>query len=463
MVDDKKTLLNMEIFATGWHVPAVGDPREWTASDLKDLVKLWDDGLASPVHLKIGHTSDEFTALVATKLGVPVEVVRGEGPAGDGVISLGIMTALRYRASDGVLIADWEVPSAVADLIEAGYTDVSAEMMVDFEGHPFVLSAVALLGAERPAVDGLKGLEDMAVLVERQPAVVVRFASHGGHIVRSQGPDPEGDLAKLEQISKAFASIIKGKKSALALGRVWDQVRGKWDALIGGNGRRFEEATDVDITKLIASLKLQEGAGEVEIIARLDELMAVVGAIAEAVGLGGGGGEEPPDMGLSQLTDKVKEMITKAKEPSNEPKASETAAFKEAASTIKLQESRIAVLEKDKRVLAFREITTTFVAIEGTPAALAEELIEIEDKMGADAKDLQIKRWEHTQGLAVKAGILARVGTSRQGGGDDEFDAEMRAWADKEDKTRGQALLHFKEAKAAEFAEWQAAARNGDQ
>ncbi len=458
--DDKKLLLNMEIFATGWHVPAVGDPREWTASDLEAIVAVWKQGIAVPVHLKVGHTSDEFTALVAAKLGVPVETVRGEGPAGGGVISLGIMTDLRFDAERGVLVADWEVPEAVVDLIAAGYTDVSSEMLVDFEGHPFVLSAVALLGAERPAVDGLKGLEDVAVLMERQPALVAKFAMDGHRVKRQIKPDPDGDMDKLEKVNKAFADIIKGKRSALALGRVWGQIRSRWEALLSGG--RFEEDNDMDIAKLVERLKLQGDAGEAEIIARLDQMMSVIGAIAEAVGLGGGEEEEPPeDMGLSQLTDKVKELLAKANEKPAE-KLEEKAAFKEREKTLKMQEARIAVLEKDKRMAAFRQVTTSFTAVTGTSDALAEELLNLEDKIGADAKDTQIERWKHTQGLAEKAGVLSRIGTAREGGNTDEFDQAVRAYADKEDKTYGEALAHFKDTKPSEFQEWRDAARNGD-
>ncbi len=462
MEDGKKLLKDMEIFATGYHVPAEGPAREWTEADLKEIVRAWDDGRADPVYMKIGHTSDEFCALVAAKLGVPIEIVKGEGPAGGGMISLGQVVALRY--SDNRLIADFEVPDAVADLIAKGYTDVSSEILMEPRSdYPLILSAVAVLGAEKPAVEDLKGLEEVAVLSERIPQLVVQFAAADGRLALPiRRPDPMRELEQLEELNRSMADVIKGKKSIQLLRKAWSQLRGKWDTMLGIEQPMSEhqdtEGIEVDIKELVSRLKLQEDATEGEALAKLDQVLGLLSAIAEAMGLGGGEpeGELPEEELMKQ---KIKELVTKAE-------ATKGAEFSSSQVSVQLKASnaRIAVLETDKRRNDYAGVVTKFKAVEGTTEELADELITIEDAMGKEAAERQVKRWGQTQELAEKSGLMASFGTSRQGDGSDHpLVAEMRTWADEhEDGDITKAYAHFQTAKPEEFRSFRAHQR-GDE
>ena len=70
-----------------------------------------------------------------------------------------------WRAGDKILANFSQVPDELVDLIEKGrYNQVSVEVFpkYEFEGtiHKFLLTAVAVLGAELPAVKGLKDLSE---------------------------------------------------------------------------------------------------------------------------------------------------------------------------------------------------------------------------------------------------------------------------------------------------------------
>ncbi len=446
--EGKKTLKGMEIFATGYHIPAEGPARNWTEADLKEVVRAWDDGQASPVYMKIGHTSDAFCALVAAKLGVPIEIVKGEGPGGGGMISLGTITDLKY--SDQRLIADFEVPDAVEALLSKGYTNVSAEILMSPNAdYPLILSAVAVLGAERPAVEDLAGLEEVAVISSRKPQLVMSFAVLGG---RLQIPDPMKELERMEELTHSMTEVIKGNKARAALKAVWERLRGKWDELLatepptGGTPYQETEGTDVDIKTLAEKLQLQDGAEEGAVLSAIDQLMGLVSMIAEAMGLGGGAVPEE-----QVLKEKLTDLLAQAK-------LAEKGEFSQNQVVIQLQGS-VASLLKDKRLLAFAEVVRPFTAVEGKVEDLAAELMELEDKVGAPAMERQIAHWKGAQSLAKSAGLLTSLGTSRTG---DEVVhpvlVEMEAWA--KENSEGDinaAYAHFREHQPTKWREFRAA------
>lgn len=199
--DGSRLLTNIEIFKIGTHVPAQGEARTWTEDEVAGIVRAFESGVPPDVHVKLGHTTPEFAALVAKRLGVPEAVVTGEG-GGDGQISLGRVVNLRLRGK--VILADLKVPSQVADLVKKGYTDVSVELLSDFQDHKWVLSALALLGAERPAVGALRGLEEIAGLSQRKPALVYSFKVPNGTATIVEKPDgkKEGEMAMEADIRK---------------------------------------------------------------------------------------------------------------------------------------------------------------------------------------------------------------------------------------------------------------------
>ena len=146
-----RTIEGVEIFAEGTWYPGnlFGMPVKFTAEDMDGMARETNRRLSRHrVPLKLGHDPNQVL------------------DQGDGQPALG--HAENFRAGEGegpdgrsrrIVTCDFiDVPDEVASAISAGlYTDVSAEAE-HFEGLGWVVTAVALLGADLPAV---KGLEDL--------------------------------------------------------------------------------------------------------------------------------------------------------------------------------------------------------------------------------------------------------------------------------------------------------------
>ena len=384
-------LAGVEIFSTGTHNPSNSPEQTWTAADLDDIISAFNDGIPDAVHIKIGHTSKEFIKLVAEQLGVPEAVVQGEPPDGDGQISLGRVVALRRRQNK--LVADIETPEQVAQLIMKGYSTVYCELLKDYEDHKWVLSSVALLGAERPAVEDLADLAHAAVLVERKSELVYAFSvAPGGLIIEYQEPE-------LDEIDAALEEAIKGKRGAQFIRSVWQEIRGRWEKL-----RRHKESTeeelDMELTGIAKSLNMQEGATAEEVGAAVDEIVSALASLKEMLGLGA---EAPPE-----------EVAEAAKAKLGEAQA---VTLKEGniAVELKKRDDRIAILERGTRIAYFKEKVTGLTAIAGTPDELAERLVKAEAYQGEEAAEERLAEWEKAQEYAEKAGVLVRLGSARNG------------------------------------------------
>ena len=146
-----KEISNVEIMRTGTFTPggaAAGRKVTITESDLEEMVTSFNElvpvGGFTPV-LKLGHT--EAQKFIGQGSGAP---------------NLGIIAKI-WREGAKVLANFINVPDAVVDLIrQKRFNNVSVEIVpsLEFDGKTFanVLTAVALLGAELPAVKGLKEL-----------------------------------------------------------------------------------------------------------------------------------------------------------------------------------------------------------------------------------------------------------------------------------------------------------------
>ncbi len=141
-------LLGVEIFRTGTFKPSSGGTMVITGEHLDEMVAsfgaLVPIGGFTPV-LKLGHTDAQ--RFMGQKNGAP---------------NLGIVAKIR-RVRDLILADFTNVPDAVIALIrQKRFRNVSVEVVpeMEFEGTTFknVLIAVALLGAELPAVKGLAEL-----------------------------------------------------------------------------------------------------------------------------------------------------------------------------------------------------------------------------------------------------------------------------------------------------------------
>jgi hypothetical protein len=154
-------LKGAEIFAVGtWN------GREFSESDLDGMASSFDAlGLAGRIPLKLGHDGDD---------------------ARDGAPALGWVA--RVWREGGRLLADFkDLPKLVYDGIKAGlYRFVSVELLRDVQADtriiPWVIDAVALLGATQPAVGILGDLQ--ALTMAQRPALRfverIAFTREGG-------------------------------------------------------------------------------------------------------------------------------------------------------------------------------------------------------------------------------------------------------------------------------------------
>ena len=146
-----KSITGVRIFATGKHVDSMGRPIESTDEDLANMVKAFRAGVPGVVPIKLGHTPDPFNKKIAEALEVPVEVVTGDH--GDGQIALGRVSAMN-QVDDFIVSAFDRIPEPIANLIESGLIkNVSVEIENQIGDFGPVITAVALLGAEEPAIE----------------------------------------------------------------------------------------------------------------------------------------------------------------------------------------------------------------------------------------------------------------------------------------------------------------------
>lgn len=197
-----RSIEGVEIFASGTHTDSSGFTREWSKADLDAMVRNSKDN-GDPIPLKVGHSSDTFNQKLADELGVPTGLLTGEN--GSGAARLGIGTNIRRE--DDKLVADFtNIPDPLADLIETGqFNAVSVEIDVN-DDDDLNLSAIALLGAELPAVDSLAPLTSKLSAPGSAPWITLSF--NEGIV------DIEEITAEFEDIQTRFEEIIRGKKGA---------------------------------------------------------------------------------------------------------------------------------------------------------------------------------------------------------------------------------------------------------
>jgi hypothetical protein len=132
-----------EVFMVGTH-----NGLEFTQGDLDNMVSAFNDlNLASRVPLKLGHNDEQ--------------------PVTDGQPALGWVS--KIWTEGGKLFADFvNMPTVVFNAIKQGlYKHVSVELLQNMSRsgseYPWVLDAVALLGADIPAVRELNDLQTLAM------------------------------------------------------------------------------------------------------------------------------------------------------------------------------------------------------------------------------------------------------------------------------------------------------------
>ena len=161
-------IIGIEAFKPGTHTDSVGTEHEWTVEDIQKMKAAFEAGVPPTVSVKLGHTSDEFNAKVAEELGIPALALTGDN-AGDGAAKLGEVVAIRI-AGDGTMMLDLSVTDEkMADLVEREFftgvsVEISDQRVQDGKTWGPVLSGVALLGAQRPAIPGMAPLQTATIM-----------------------------------------------------------------------------------------------------------------------------------------------------------------------------------------------------------------------------------------------------------------------------------------------------------
>mgnify|MGYP003643976187 FL=1 len=203
--------LGVEVFRAGTHTNSRGEERIWSQKDLDHMVTNFDKKVPPFSSVKSGHSSDEYNEKLAEALGIPKLMVDGDGDDRDGQLSLGRVTNL-YRHEDS-LLATMEVPTVISNLIDAGgINSVSAEILHNYKGNGFALGGVALLGAERPALNGLESFSDSNGTGDRWTSELVEngdFKEFSGVVADKQGLDSR-QVEKAQGVAEDAWNIMTG-------------------------------------------------------------------------------------------------------------------------------------------------------------------------------------------------------------------------------------------------------------
>lgn len=202
----------IEIFAAGDWIDSGGQKLSCTTTDLDNLVRNFR-AHTEPVHLKVGHTSDDFNSRLAVALNVPPKLLTGE--QGKGQLSLGRMSALE-RHGDKLVASFENVPQAIADLIKGGqFSAVSVELENGKDAGGYILTGVALLGAELPAIDTLADIRTAGVYAKR----IAVFKLNKGVIIMPETLDQE-----LQTIETEVSARLQGKQGERTFKSLWASV-----------------------------------------------------------------------------------------------------------------------------------------------------------------------------------------------------------------------------------------------
>lgn len=186
-----KTLSNVEIFAAGAWRPGNqgGDSLAFSGADIDDIVAAFTErSSGGRVPLKLGHNDEQRVA--------------------DGQPALGWVSRV-WREGEKLLADFTDLPSVVYDAIQKGlYKFVSVELSrdVDTSGglRRWALDAVALLGADIPAVSTLKDLQALTMSAKGglRPAAMFTLTQAG-----NSGGRKTMDEKEVAELRAKFAAI----------------------------------------------------------------------------------------------------------------------------------------------------------------------------------------------------------------------------------------------------------------
>ena len=158
----REILHRVPIFKKGSITDSEGTTRDFGEQHLNRIAANFKKGKPESVPIKLGHVDSGFTERVAEALGVPKEILEGQGVMNRGAARLG--EAVEVYTEEGKLFGDLALHPKVATLVrEEFFNSLSIEL--EFPENDVLLSGIALLGAQRPAVKKL-GAELQDCLLE---------------------------------------------------------------------------------------------------------------------------------------------------------------------------------------------------------------------------------------------------------------------------------------------------------
>lgn len=422
-------LRGVEIFSAGTQTDSGGFTSEFTVEDIDRIIQQFDAGSPEYVPVKLGHTSDAFTAAVAAHLDVPPETLHGENGE-DGVISLGRVTRLR-RAQDK-LVADFDVPPEMADLVERQMLrDVSVEMV----GEPgaWKLTGVAWLGAEMPAVKNLNGLAAAATLRQQSAGPVLAFKREA--VVPAKG---EEDGMEFSDLLKLFRGASDEEK---------EEAR---KALAYAEGDDDEDETEMEDGEDENAVTVAPIGGEVAAAIRamagcdinctddelLDALRSLVGLPSSA----------PADEVMPVMKARLQHKPVKFSD----------------SSEYKSMRKEIDGLKRKDRLAHFKEETRGLL-IQGKDEDLAAKLVDIEEKSGNEVATELLASWKRES--EANRHFTQSAGTSHSGSAGDEhkFNETITAYMSehKVDRQKAIARLALDPKTSEQFNEWRRETNSG--
>ncbi len=188
----------------------------------------------------------------------------------DGLPNAGFLENIRRQGQK--LLADLtDVPEVVAGMVQAGrYNARSIEAMRNFEVDgtkwPFVITGLALLGADLPAISSL---EDVAAVYASQglevpeDAVVVIMAQGGQE-------DAESLIEELKELLKRAEGLIYRRGGAPKFRALEKAAIDELKAI----SKSKKKEVNMELTKLIEVLGLDEDTTEEAVLASLTEMKA---------------------------------------------------------------------------------------------------------------------------------------------------------------------------------------------
>lgn len=225
----------IKIFRVGTLTDSRGQVVDWSRSKLETIVSNFNNNIPPRVALKVGHSSAEYNEQIAKELGIPPSLIAGNQDFRSQA-SLGKVDKIELT-QDGTLYGHLSVPEQVKGLIDNKYFDnVSCEMMTDYKGKGPIISALALLGAHRGAVDIAN-----AVFTEYDGEIPDFLYSEEITFQTSQ-VTPITDAVKFLQVRKA-AQFARYSEHNYVFGGLWGRVT----SLVGSDERESSKVYSVPV------------------------------------------------------------------------------------------------------------------------------------------------------------------------------------------------------------------------